>query len=165
MRFRKLRIAWSAMWGIVCVLLIVLWVRSYTRHDGFWGRFSETKGFHLSSHEGRIQFQEIPFIITGLIPWQLALDQPIETSSPPKVFNRLEFLRGGFGLLIALPSWFLVIVIGLLATLSWLPVRRFRLRTLLIAMTLVAVVLGLIMYWVNRPPAAPPIDHVDLPVF
>jgi hypothetical protein len=29
MRFRKLRIAWSVGWGIICVLLIVLWVRSY----------------------------------------------------------------------------------------------------------------------------------------
>src|SRR5256885_1076167 len=29
MRFRKLRIAWSVLWGSVAVLLIVLWVRSY----------------------------------------------------------------------------------------------------------------------------------------
>src|SRR4051794_4036182 len=28
MRFRKLRIAWSVFWGVACVLLIVLWVRS-----------------------------------------------------------------------------------------------------------------------------------------
>ena len=33
MRFRKLRIAWSVTWGIACVLLIVLWVRSY-----WWGK-------------------------------------------------------------------------------------------------------------------------------
>ena len=26
---RGLRIAWSVWWGILCVLLIVLWVRSY----------------------------------------------------------------------------------------------------------------------------------------
>ena len=31
MRFRKLRIAWSVACGIACVLLIVLWVRSYWR--------------------------------------------------------------------------------------------------------------------------------------
>ena len=31
MRYRKLRIAWSVGWGIACVLLIVLWVRSYWR--------------------------------------------------------------------------------------------------------------------------------------
>ena len=33
MRFRKLRIAWSVGWGIACVLLIVLWVRSYWYKD------------------------------------------------------------------------------------------------------------------------------------
>ena len=29
MRFRNLRIAFSVMWGIVAVLLVVFWVRSY----------------------------------------------------------------------------------------------------------------------------------------
>src|SRR4051812_41646326 len=29
MRFRTLRIAWSVFWGLACVLLVVLWVRSY----------------------------------------------------------------------------------------------------------------------------------------
>ena len=29
MKHRKLRIAWSVAWGVVAVLLCVLWVRSY----------------------------------------------------------------------------------------------------------------------------------------
>jgi hypothetical protein len=33
MRFRKLRIALSVACGIACVLLIVLWVRSYSKVD------------------------------------------------------------------------------------------------------------------------------------
>src|SRR6476660_8978143 len=33
MRFCKLRIAWSVLCGIACVLLIVLWVRSYWWRD------------------------------------------------------------------------------------------------------------------------------------
>jgi hypothetical protein len=33
MKHRKLRIAWSVAWGIVAVLLIALWVRSYWRTD------------------------------------------------------------------------------------------------------------------------------------
>ena len=35
-RFRKLRIAWSVGWGVVAVLLVVLWVRSYWRVDGIY---------------------------------------------------------------------------------------------------------------------------------
>jgi hypothetical protein len=33
LRYRKLRIVWSVGWGIACVLLIALWVRSYWRMD------------------------------------------------------------------------------------------------------------------------------------
>jgi hypothetical protein len=33
MKHRKLRIAWSVAWGVVAVLLVVLWVRSYYRTD------------------------------------------------------------------------------------------------------------------------------------
>ena len=33
MRFRKLRIAWSVVCGVTCVLLIGLWVRSYWKMD------------------------------------------------------------------------------------------------------------------------------------
>src|SRR5215208_2571140 len=33
MKFRKLRIAWSGGCAIACVLLIALWVRSYTRAE------------------------------------------------------------------------------------------------------------------------------------
>jgi hypothetical protein len=29
MKYRNLRIAWSVAWGVVCLLLVVLWVRSY----------------------------------------------------------------------------------------------------------------------------------------
>src|SRR6185295_8758219 len=46
-RFRKLRIAWAVFWGLACVLLIVLWVRSY------WGvDLVNVKGVQLTSAVG-----------------------------------------------------------------------------------------------------------------
>src|SRR4051812_22810683 len=33
MKLRNLRIAWSVFWGLACVLLVVLWVRSYSWVD------------------------------------------------------------------------------------------------------------------------------------
>ena len=30
MKYRNLRITWSIAWGIACVLLAILWVRSYS---------------------------------------------------------------------------------------------------------------------------------------
>jgi hypothetical protein len=35
MKFRKLRIAWSVVWGLLALLLIGLWVRSYCRPEAF----------------------------------------------------------------------------------------------------------------------------------
>ena len=42
---------------------------------------------------------------------------------------------------------------------------RFSLRTLLIATTLVAVVLGLIVYSMRKPPELPPLDGGDFGEF
>src|SRR4051794_10959899 len=50
MRFRKLRIAWSVMCLIACVLLIVLWVRSYWWADVF----SSAKGYSVGSLRGEL---------------------------------------------------------------------------------------------------------------
>src|SRR6476659_10578089 len=53
MRYRKLRIAWSAFWGLACVLLIALWVRSYWWCD-LWQTYIPPKAILLlSSEEGQ----------------------------------------------------------------------------------------------------------------
>src|SRR4051812_28079805 len=55
MRFRKLRIASSMGFGIVCLVLIVLWVQSYNPFTEYRGRFQShiNGGFGISSVEGR----------------------------------------------------------------------------------------------------------------
>ncbi len=60
-------------------------------------------------------------------------------STPP----RFEYRRGN----VIAPDWFYVILFATLAALSW--IRRFSLRTLLIATTVIAAVLGLIV-WLSR---------------
>ena len=52
MRFRKLRIAWSVAWGIVCVLFIVLWVWSY------WHNVRLLQYHHEDSQGGFIHLHE-----------------------------------------------------------------------------------------------------------
>ena len=51
MKYRKLRIAWSVVWGILCVLLIVLWVRGYSTADGFAGMLGQ-QGIMAHSDKG-----------------------------------------------------------------------------------------------------------------
>src|SRR3954471_12860921 len=56
MKYRRLRIAWTAFWGLACVLLIVLWVRSYYRWDMIargWGTPSK-QAVCFSSQSGAI---------------------------------------------------------------------------------------------------------------
>ena len=49
MKHRKLRIAWSVAWGIVTVLLCVLWVRSYDTSCPSAHRLASSDGlFELS---------------------------------------------------------------------------------------------------------------------
>jgi hypothetical protein len=48
MKFRRLRIACSAVCSIACVLLIALWLRSYWRIDDLQGPILWPSGFSLS---------------------------------------------------------------------------------------------------------------------
>src|SRR5437868_3446581 len=61
MRFRKLRIAWSVVWGLVCVLLIAWWISSYYRTNNqypaeqhCWGHFPCGPNFDIFSFRGRV---------------------------------------------------------------------------------------------------------------
>src|SRR5690348_2515574 len=56
MRFRKLRIGWSVVWGVLAVLLGVFWVRS------FWWRESVVyrdppRIWAVAGNNGKLQFQ------------------------------------------------------------------------------------------------------------
>ncbi len=142
-RFRKLRIAWSVAWGLAAVLLIVLLVRSYragdsTRADGDYVSYEDSRMYlyTIDSTKGNIHLS----LCASKPPWQIRFDHT-------KHF--------GFGLsswdastTISFPYWFPVLISTAFAALPWLP-WRFSLRTLLIATTLVAVVLGAIVWSVR----------------
>jgi hypothetical protein len=139
---RLLRIAFSAGCGIACLLLLAWCVRSYASHDGIWGRISRTEGFHLSAHEGRLQFNTIRNL--GIIEWRFALGERIDTVRSPNYIPRFEYFQSGLGSFLAIPIWFLALLLATLAVI--LAIRpQFSVRTLLIATTLVAVVLGLLI--------------------
>jgi hypothetical protein len=154
---RKLRIAFSAVCGIVCLFLVVLWVRSYWWRDYAYVRIissaTQDTYYDASSVQGGVTI--------------LAADYPIQPShsrlragkTRPSAsrwptgltpqFSAMGFaaLRDGVRMrrYLTVPHWFLVSLIGSLAVGPWIRQLhwRFSLRTLLIATTLVAVVLGL----------------------
>ena len=133
MRFRKLRIAWSVVCGLMAVLLIVLWVRSCTWVDIIAGPWPNKTVLGFCSSEGRL------FACTSEL--QAANDFRSGWIWIPVDLRTTTMIYKGPGLIILVYHWELALVACLLAPLPWI---RFSLRTLLIATTLVAVVLELI---------------------
>ena len=149
MKYRKLRIAWSVAWGIGCLLLIALWVRSYHNPD-VGPFFSHTwRDVAWGSQPGLVAFYTPAMPTDAYYRALLGLD--VTGASPPIPRSR-QFQLLGIHLIwsswsnwrLWVPFWFLTLLPGALAGAPWIKwFRRFSLRTLLISMTLVAVGLGL----------------------
>jgi hypothetical protein len=148
MKFRKLRIPWSMFWGIACLLLIVLWVRSYW----VWDLVNATD-YSVSSIRGNLSLdkQVAQFPMTGWDSVSLSKDvdeQESDTSPQSDKKTIVTVTTIDVPRIITLPHNCIALFFATLATIPWIP-PRFSLRTLLIAITLVAVVLGLIVWSVR----------------
>jgi hypothetical protein len=127
-----LKIGWTALCSIACVLLIVLWVRSYSWNDTI---NSPTRGDHFLA------------------------SLPLEKVSPPTFVKETgetnlsrigwgwSFSANGFGVL--LPHWVFPVLSAIIAAAPWFWPKQFTLRALLIAVTLISVLFGLVM-WTSR---------------
>jgi hypothetical protein len=140
MRFRKLRIAGSVGCAIACVLLIVLWVRSYSFLDMVSGQVKIIP-FCITSRAGYVYFD----LANDGVPWGIYSQSSKDWNGLSHVTPLVELQkRSGFGI----SHWLFVIAAGIFALMvenTWF--RRFTLRTLLIVTTLVALVLGVIVYF------------------
>ncbi len=157
MRFRKLRIAWSVAWGLAAVLLIVLWVRSYYRIDSFAVPTSTERELNAMAVYGQLWFS---FQSSIMMPSSPRADSVKIEESEKDFWNRATSVHTtfGFGYFIRdpdygdynviAPVWIAALLSVALSAIPWLPWRskQFSLRTLLIATTLVAVGLGLIVW-------------------
>jgi hypothetical protein len=146
MRYRKLRIAWSVVWGVVAVLLIALWVRSYWQPNTI--SFYETNAdyFDLGLYRGIIAFS---CTVDPSLPQRIRLIQ-IENTYHANPGGTLGFYLARDSFLHAqVPAAAVIIFFAGIAFVSWVVAWRFTVRTLLIATTLVALVLGAIVYAVR----------------
>jgi hypothetical protein len=150
---RKLRIAFSAGCGIICLLLIVLWVRSHRAEDRASGRLSSA-GIRLYSSRGWLVLFKNSTPGAGPYDWDITLgsdywlnppDARLQYALPLSFFGRSTISN------ISLPHWVVAMACVAVATVPWLLGRQFRfsLRTLLIATTLLALLLGAIVYAVR----------------
>jgi hypothetical protein len=151
MRFRKLRIAWSVGCGVACVLLIVLWLRSYRTFDAIGWPVTSRMNFQLQSGIGswHINATEQGRPITSL---EL---QSVDIPDGEEIRTALRNLApSGFALrysynscFICFPQWLPVLIMAAIGAAAAPLIRcRFSLRTLLIATTLTSMVLGMAAY-------------------
>jgi hypothetical protein len=139
MKYRKLRVAWSFAWGVMCLLLIALWVRSYSYLDTIG-----TPPAVVTSWRGQL--------LAGGSVHQTRTSDRDEPGNPSldivlgvyvlSTMDRGDLTyTGSTSLSLAAP----LVLLGMLTIAPWIR-SRFSLRTLLIAVTVVAVGLGLAVY-------------------
>jgi len=158
MRFRKLRIAWSVEWGVACLLLIVLWVRDSRQiRDQVLVRYSASHFLWIVSEPGRLIYIARPASqVTDSPETNLIFRSQSQARPKPRTTDkfgkspsmwRIQVLQFGSRPELYVPKWMIVVVALALSVAPW-PFWKwhYSLRTLLIGTTLVAVVLGWIVY-------------------
>jgi hypothetical protein len=152
--WRYLRVTWTAFCGLACVLLIVLWVRAQGYVEGVGISISGKSSFLIVNCPGQIAvttdtsairdrwtFHQEPAGLRSV--WS---NGSVEISCRWTAWGRFARIWGS----IFIPHWFLISLTCFLAVLPWPTYsNRFGVRALLIAITLVAVVLGLGMYLIR----------------
>ena len=144
MNYRKVRIAWSVGFGILCLLLIVLWVRSYGKSDLIIGLGWDGHSW-LESSSGLLALSSTPEHLRR--PPKPAFDvvsYQIVATEHFLIPWRVGYFRTQLGNTWLLPIWMLIAAVATLGACPWMH-WQFTLRTLLIATTLVAVGLGLLV--------------------
>jgi hypothetical protein len=152
---RGLRIAGTVGCGILCVLLVALWDRSHWWQDNAVIKFSPALGLRVLSLGGRIDLEGFR-IRQGSVPSKLTSKGPIPDHVTHLFVGRPSFRIISYGtsfgtsIGIAAPHWFLLLLCAAFAVVPWNHWKwNFSLRTLLIATTLIAVVLGLAVWGMN----------------
>jgi hypothetical protein len=136
---RGLRIAWSVWWGIVCVLLIALWVRTYWQFDLMLVRFSTSSDLRIVSCRGQValcvsgpstgwvsgEFRISPnAYMTSSAPWWMSgsvnssLGGDLQRNFTPKPGRNI--LAGPDGRIVIVPLWIALASSASLATLPWI---------------------------------------------
>jgi hypothetical protein len=144
MKFRKLRFALSAFCGLAAVLLVLLWVRSYYACDTIHVKYRAWHYAWIVPERGRIviSLSEIKSILSGF-----AIDHIEVTKIQFPIIRHtywVHVLRMGNLTEIYVPIWLPILFLATLAAGPWVRFR-FTLRTLLVAITLISLLLGLIV--------------------
>ncbi len=140
---RYLRVAFSVACAVACVLLVPLWVRSYQARTSMEVLVTPWSRFEAHSLDGRLIVLKRDRVFWSL---EMMLAYPADLFSEltkPSTCGFRWYSDGVFSAL-SITYCMLTFLCATIATVLWLPWScRFSLRTLLIATTLLAFLLGL----------------------
>lgn len=146
--FRVLRIAASFLFGVLCLLSVAWWVRSYSWADSAMLKLAPSLYIQVHDGDGRmciwIEHQPID-------KWWAWWANPITDHTLPEGAERIPWLDIAFWptfIRIYTAHAFLTVIAGVLALAPWCP-RKFSLRALLGAITVIGAVAGVIA-WVDN---------------
>jgi hypothetical protein len=138
-----LQIAMSVTCGVLCLLLIVLWARSYSTMDDVRLPVTSSWVVRVTSIESKVIFTYYRTLGPSNIQWTTtdfsnAYDRSVTRFKAWKWVPIAGHLYG-----FVIPQWFPLLALTSLAIVPW--VRwRFSLRTLLIVTAVIAIILGII---------------------
>lgn len=139
---RYLRIGWSVFFGVLCVLLITLWIRSHSHPTTRQILVTSAKRYYLHSFSGTVAIQVWQRSFSGAEFIPIFQEDDLATWLTPHIGFKIVADSRGYISAISFSYWLLTAGALFLTSLPLLP-NRFSLRNLLIATTLVALALGL----------------------
>jgi hypothetical protein len=150
MKYRKLRIAWSVAWGVVTVLLVALWVRSYWSAPALFGIGTTPNYFMIGVEREIVALRGEPDLLQAFSAkrWQ-SQSFPVMADTPKFGFMGFYYTASSdIGMQLRFPIYLMTIITICVANIPWRWWRfeKFSIRALLIATTLTAIGLGLIVW-------------------
>ncbi len=140
MKIRKLKIAVSAASILACVLVLALWVRSHWVCDTVTWNGGRRVAVFSGHGYIRVSASNTTLARAPLLRWQPGI------TMMPDGIGPWDFQASRQHIFLAFPHRFPVVVLILLAVAPWIH-WRYSLRAMLIAVTVVALALGLLLYF------------------
>jgi hypothetical protein len=144
---RGVRIGTSVFFGLLTVVLVVLWVRSYWTGGYIYWNLWKHRSVLVGLSHGQIVIhtelftmgqQRLRWISTGRASSSVFRWRPLPSLLGRRIWNGFQFV---------IPGWCVAVVTAAVAMTCW-PwcCPRFSLRTMFIATTLLAVSLGAVLW-------------------
>jgi hypothetical protein len=146
--WQLLRWAVSVAAFTVCLLVGVLWVRSYWRAESATIPRRGTQVFIILSREGSTswytRFSERRGQLLSWDLWSAPLAPPI-IREQPDLWHNLRLVRIVPGKSVVLPHWIVMLVCGLIGVAPWLR-WRFSVRGVLVLMAFLAAMFAILIF-------------------